>query len=63
MDIEYIAGLAITVILGLIGILYKNSVARTSENSKEIKRVDEKTDNRLDSVENRLTKVETKIEK
>jgi len=63
MDEIYIIGLLISGVLGLIGILYRNSVARTSENTKEIKRVDSSTDARLDEVEKDIVEIKTKIEK
>ena len=63
MDDIYIIGIAIPIILGLIGILYRNSQASTKKNYDKIETLDKNTDDRLDKVENRLTKVETKIEK
>lgn len=59
----YIIGALVSGLLALIGILYRNSTTNTRENAKEIKRLDDETDGRLDGVENRLTKVETKLEK
>ena len=70
MDEIYIIGLAVSVIFTLIGILYRNSITRTTENTKEIKRVedkvdsnDDKTDARLDEVEKDIVGIKTKIEK
>ena len=63
MDIEYIVLGAFGFIGTLIGILYKATRANINKNTSDIERIDRNTDNRLDSVEKDIVKINTKIEK
>jgi len=63
MNEEYIFGLAIASVIALIGIIYKILSGNVASNTKEIKRVDDDTDKRIDNVELDIREIQTKIDK
>jgi len=63
MDNEYIIGISISIILTLIGYVYKELKARANKNTIDIEKLADKTDARLDDVEKDIVIIQTKIEK
>lgn len=63
MDVAYRIGLAITIIITLVGTLYKILSANVKDNTLNIEALDDKVDSRLDEVEKDIVKINTKIEK
>ena len=63
MDNEYIIGISISIILTLIGYVYKELKARANKNTIDIEKLADKTDARLDNVEKDIVIIQTKIEK
>ena len=62
MTEEYIIGIAISIVLTLIGYVYKGLKAITNKNTKDIEDLSKETDKRLDIVEKDIVKIQTKIE-
>ena len=63
MGIEYIIALAVSIVLALIGVLYKGVTGNIKDNSLNIEKLDDKVDARLDDAEKEIAIIKTKIEK
>lgn len=63
MEIGYIIGLAVSVVLALVGTLYKIMSSTVKENTLNIEALDDKVDSRLDEVEKDIVIIKTKIER
>jgi hypothetical protein len=55
-----IVALAISIILGLIGVLYRIHSGDIKENKEAIKKLDDETDTRLDNVEKDIIQIKTR---
>jgi hypothetical protein len=55
-----IIGIAVSIILGLIGVLYKIHANQIKENTDSIEKLDDKTDGRLDVIEKDIVEIKTK---
>jgi hypothetical protein len=56
-EVYYMAG----VVIALIGVIYGIVWSKIGSNAKEIKRLDEDTDKRLDDIEKDIIRIETRI--
>lgn len=58
-----ILGIAIPIVIGLIGLIYRILAAGQKENKDNIKDLDRRTDTRLDKAEKDIVELKTKINK
>ena len=63
MEVTYIIGLAVSIILALIGILYRGMASEVKDNKNNIEEIDSKYDSRMDDAEKEIVIIKTKIEK
>lgn len=62
-DVWYLVGVSFSLIMTLIGVLYKMMRNDVQANEREIRRVEDETDERLDAVEKDIVQIKTKMEK